>query len=150
MMPINADFFLLPYPILALSADFKQLISEYSLHRHSQGANRRREAAGLALRGVLVIFRARQQNCWESSGWAGGRLLRLQRQRSRGQGGVRHMKNVICVNADGQMNKGVDNDFFPSFPVTYRQAQSWFWTDSLQMSAGLKTEWSPVWTGPLR
>lgn len=57
--------------------------------RHSQGADRRREAAGPALGGVCVVFRARQQDRGKSSGRAGRRLLRLQRQRSGGQRRVR-------------------------------------------------------------
>jgi len=41
--------------------------------------------------------------------------------------------------------------FFPGrWAVICKPVQNWFSTDSLQMSAGLKTEWSPVSTGHLR
>lgn len=40
--------------------------------------------------------------------------------------------------------------FLRTVSVTCRLVQSWFWTDSLQRNAGLKTEWSPVSTGLLR
>lgn len=55
-----------------------------SARRHSKGADRRGKTAGPALRGVLVILWARQQDRGESSCWAGGCLLRLQWQGSGG------------------------------------------------------------------
>lgn len=54
------------------------------VYRYSQGANWRREAAGAALRRLFDFLWTWEQNCGESSGWAGGRLLWLQRQRSWG------------------------------------------------------------------
>lgn len=48
-------------------------------------------------------------------------------------------------------DKQISSVFLLCFlPVTCRQVRSWFRTDSFQMSTGLRTEWSPVWTGPPR